>query len=185
MIDFTLSPEQVQVRHAAHTFASTHLKDARAAYEALPTPEERFQSTKPILRKATELGLIKGQVPAALGGTGGSFVDAVLMVEELYAVEPSVSLTLLGTGLGLSTLLMGGSAEQHEEFLKPFLSGEGVPLASLVYSEPGGTANFFEQGGKGMQKTAKREGAEWVVNGEKVETHSHHKPYLQPSSRTP
>lgn len=95
-------------------------------------------------------------------------MDAAIMVEELYAVEPSVSLTLLGIGLGLSTLLMGGSAEQHKEFLAPFLSGDGVPLASLVYSEPGGTANFFEEGGKGMQTTARRERDEWVVNGEKV-----------------
>lgn len=122
MNDFTLSPGQVHVRNAARTFASTYLKDARASYEKLSTPEERFQSTKPILRKATELGLTKGHVPAPLGGTGGSFMDAVIMVEEPYANEPSVSLTLLATGLGLSTLLMGGSAEQHKESLAPFLA---------------------------------------------------------------
>jgi alkylation response protein AidB-like acyl-CoA dehydrogenase len=52
--------------------------------------------------------------------------------------------------------------------LKPFLSGEGEPLASLVHSEPGGTANYLEKGGKGLQTTARKEGDDWIVNGDKV-----------------
>lgn len=35
MIEITLSPEQVRVRHAAHIFAFTYPKDARAACESL------------------------------------------------------------------------------------------------------------------------------------------------------
>ncbi|KAI9842244.1 MAG: hypothetical protein M1837_007389 [Sclerophora amabilis] len=168
MIDFNLSSEQAQVSQNTRAFAAAFLKDARSKYETIPNGPRRFQSTRPILTKATELGLVKGFIPAALGGTGGSLLDGVLAVEELHAVEPSVALTLLANGLGLSPLLMGGSPEQHQEFLPPFLSGEGAPLASLVFSEPGGSANYFEAGGKGMQTTAKRDGETWVLNGEKV-----------------
>jgi len=70
--------------------------------------------------------------------------------------------------LGLSPLLLGGSPEQIKEALKPFLSGEGEPLASLVHSEPTGTANWLEKGGKGLQTVARKEGEDWVINGEKM-----------------
>ena len=63
----------------------------------------------------------------------------------------------------------GGSAEQNAEFLQPFLSAEGAPLASLVYSEPTGTANWLEKGARGLQTVAWQEGdGEWVIDGEKV-----------------
>ena len=107
-------------------------------------------------------------VPAALGGMGGKLIDSVILVEEMYKSDRSAALTIFGTGLGLSPLLIGGTQAQHEEFLKPFLSGEGEPLASLVHSEPGGTANYLEKGGKGLQTTARKDGDDWIVNGEKV-----------------
>ncbi|KAI4157888.1 MAG: hypothetical protein LQ342_007923 [Letrouitia transgressa] len=168
MIDFSLSSEQAQTQQNSRAFAAGFLNGARASYTALPNGPARFQCTRPILQQATALGLVKGLIPSALGGTGGSLVNSCLAVEELHAVEPSVALTLLANGLGLSPLIMGGSPEQHKEFLAPFLSAEGSPLASLVFSEPGGSANFFELGGKGMQTTASKEGDRWILNGEKV-----------------
>ena len=146
------------------------MKDARAKYAALPNGPERFQSTRPILEQATALGLVKGFIPPALGGTSGSLVDACLAIEELHAVEPSVTLTILANGLGLTPLIIGGSPDQHREFLAPFLTGRGSPMASLVYSEPDGSANYFEPGGKGMQTTATldTETDTWTLNGEKI-----------------
>lgn len=168
MIDFNLSPKQAQVSQDTRAFAAAVLKDAHAKYAALPNGPERFQSTRPILQQATAIGLIKGFIPPALGGTSGSLVDACLAVEELHAVEPSVALTILANGLGLTPLILGGSPDQHREFLAPFLTGEGSPLASLVFTEPSGSANYFEPGGKGMQTTATLEGDSWVINGEKI-----------------
>lgn len=173
MIDFTLSHAQQEVRSNAANFAAAYLAPARASYEKLP-PEQRFQSTRPIVEKAATLGLLRSQIPPHLGGTGGSLIDVCLVVEEMYAVEPSVSLTLLSNALGLAALIAGGTKEQQEELLKPFLSGQGAPLAALVYSEPGGSANFFEEGGRGMATTARIEGDDWVVNGEKVSLGTHH-----------
>lgn len=104
-----------------------------------------------------------------LGGAGGALLDSAILVEEMYkSPGRSLALTIFGTGLGLSPLLIGGTPILHEEFLKPFLSGEGEPVASLVFSEPGGTANYLEKGGKGLATTARKEGDDWVVNGEKV-----------------
>jgi len=168
MIDFTLSPEQNAIRGMAKSFADNVLSTAAATYAKLPTQKERFQSLRPFYRRAVEGGLIKAMIPAPLGGAGGRLIDSTILVEEMYKSDRSVSLTIFGTGLGLTPLLIGGNPSQHAEFLKPFLSGEGEPLASLVHSEPGGTANYLEKGGKGLQTTARKEGDDWIVNGDKV-----------------
>jgi alkylation response protein AidB-like acyl-CoA dehydrogenase len=166
-IDFQLSPSEEGIRNAAAGFAATVLKDARKTYLQYSNHSERFQSTRPIYRKAVEAGLIKGQVPAPLGGTGGSLVEAAILVEELYATEPAASLTVFATGLGLTPLVLTGKPE-HKEFLEPFLSGKGEPLASLVFSEPGGVANYLEKGAPGLKTTAAKDGEDWIINGEKV-----------------
>lgn len=172
MIDFELSPEQAAIRNAVRGFATAHLKDARVLYEPQGAPhlkwEDRFRSTKPIYEEAVKSGLIQAQIPKQLGGSGGPLIEAALVVEEFYAVETSASLTILGTGLGLTPLIMTGSAEQHQTFLKPFLTGTGAPLASLVFSEPGGSANFAEPGAPGFQTVAELKGDEYIINGEKV-----------------
>lgn len=57
---------------------------------------------------------------------------------------------------------------EHRDFLEPFLSSQGSPLASLVFSEPDGVANYLEKGAPGLNTTAYREGDEWIINGEKI-----------------
>ena len=171
MIDFTLTPEQQQMRTHVRDFAKTHLANSRAIYDP-PTPhlkwEDRFRSTQPLYAEAVKAGMIKAQIPTQLGGLGGPLIDAAIVIEELYAVEISVSLTILATGLGLTPLILGGTPELQKRFLAPFLSGEGTPLASLVFSEPTGSANFAEAGGPGFGTVARIEGNEYVINGEKI-----------------
>lgn len=142
MVDFTLSASEQQIRVAARNFASTHLAGAKAIYSQLSTPEERFQALRPIYETAVKAGLIKGQVPAAVGGSSTSLIEAAILVEEFYAVEASASLTIFGTGLGLTPLALAYQPSLRE-FLDPFLSGEGSPLASLVFSEPAGVVGIL------------------------------------------
>jgi alkylation response protein AidB-like acyl-CoA dehydrogenase len=124
--------------------------------------------TQPLYQAAVQAGLIKGQIPVPLGGTSNGLIDAAIVVEEFHAIEPSTAITILGTGLGLTPLILAGSKDQHGRFLAPFLKQEGEPLASFMHSEPGGTANWLARGASGLQTTAYKDGDEWVVNGEKV-----------------
>ncbi|KAG7292809.1 hypothetical protein NEMBOFW57_002853 [Staphylotrichum longicolle] len=166
-VDFHLGPTEAATRAAAAAFAQHVLKPARAEYLKHEEHHKRFQATQPTYEAAVKGGLLKGQISPAHGGSGGSLVEAAIMVEECYAVEPSAALTIFATGLGLTPLNIAGRPE-HAEFLAPFLSGEGSPLASLVFSEPGGVANALERGAPGFQTTARRDGDEWVINGEKM-----------------
>ena len=166
-IDFHLSTTEAGIREAAASFAEGVLRTARSAYMAHTAHHERFQATEPAYEAAVAGGLIKGQVHPSLGGKGGSLVESAILVEECYAVEPSAALTVFATGLGLTPFNLLRKPETAE-FLAPFLSGVGSPLASLVFSEPGGVANWLEKGGKGLNTTARKEGDEWVLNGEKI-----------------
>jgi alkylation response protein AidB-like acyl-CoA dehydrogenase len=168
MVHFSLTSEQKELRANAHAFAQNVLSTAPDLYSSLNTQTERFQSTLPIYQTAVKAGLIKGQVPVPLGGTSAGMIDAAIVVEEFHAVEPSTAITILGTGLGLTPLILAGSKEQHEKFLAPFLKQEGEMLASFAHSEPNGTANWLEKGAPGLQTTAYRDGDDWIVNGEKV-----------------
>jgi nitroalkane oxidase len=172
MIDFELSPDQLNLRNGVRAWAQANLKSARSVYEAGGETssqwQNRFRSTQQIYAQAVKDGLIKAQIPREIGGAGGPLIEAALVVEEMYATETSASLTILGTGLGMTPLIMGGTPELQAKFLRPFLDGTGTPLASLVFSEPGGSANFAEDGAGGFQTVAKEIGNEYVISGEKV-----------------
>ncbi|KAB8226993.1 acyl-CoA dehydrogenase family protein [Aspergillus alliaceus] len=165
MIDLTLSPTQTNIRTHAHTFASNHLKDAHTLYSNLPTLQARFSAIKPLYEHAVQTGLILAQVPTKYNGAGYSLIDMALLTEELYTADVNVALTTLATGLGLSPLLIAGTEAQKSRFLGPFTGSKGAPLASLVHSEPGGTANY---GVTGLRTTARRVEDGWVINGEKL-----------------
>ena len=168
MIDFTLSDSQKQQQEAARGFAQKVLKDANDVYSKQPDQKERFRSTRSFYRIAVAGGMVKGQVPVPLGGACASLVDAAIVLEELFATDASVTLTVAATGLGLTPLIMSGNSKLQKKFLEPFLKDEGEPLASLVHSEPQGTANWLEKGAPGLQTTARKERSDWVINGEKV-----------------
>lgn len=170
MIDFELSPEQRKLQLDARAFAAQHLSGLRAQM-AGKDAAGRFEVTKDAYEAAVKAGYLKLQVPPPLGGTMNSLVDVAIVAEELIAVESSLPLSVLSTGLGIMGLLFFGTPDQYERFLPQFTSGEGAPLAGLSFSEPHGTANYHNTDpSKGFQTSAVLDGDEWVINGRKIWT---------------
>jgi nitroalkane oxidase len=167
-IDFTLTPEQRELRSGARQFAKDILADVRAATDRLPTAEERFLATRPTYEAMVAAGYLSKCIPAPAGGEGRGLVDVAILAEEFYSVNASVTLTMLGTVLGLLPVLIGGTPEQCGRFLGPFLQKRGTPLAGFCSSEPGGSANAGSPPpGEGVRTTARLEGDEWVIAGRK------------------
>src|SRR6516225_231642 len=166
-IDFTLTPTQRELQLEARTFAKDVLAGATAA-ELLATPEERFLATRPTYEAMVAAGYLRKCIPAPAGGDNAGLVDMAIMAEEFYAVNPSVTLTMLGTVLGLLPVLLGGTPDQCKRLLAPFLKTRGAPLAAFCSSEPGGSANAASPPpGEGVRTMATREGESWVINGRK------------------
>jgi nitroalkane oxidase len=141
-VDFTLTPEQHELRLAAREFAQKVLTQVDPATRHLGTPEERWAATKPIYEQAIAEGWLKKIIPARAGGDSQSIVDFALVAEEFIAVDVNVSLTQFAVMPGLTPLLIAGSPEQVQQHLPRFLEPTGAPLASFAFSEPGGSANF-------------------------------------------
>src|SRR4029077_17450421 len=139
-IDFRLNARQRELQLQSRKFAKEVLLPAVEA-ERLPTPEQRFAATKPAYEAMIAAGFLRKCIPHSVGGENASLIDTAVMVEELYAVNASVTLTLIGTVLGLLPLLIGGTKEQRARLLPRFLSLTGAPLAGFCATEPGGSAN--------------------------------------------
>ncbi|MGY4299619.1 alkylation response protein AidB-like acyl-CoA dehydrogenase [Bradyrhizobium sp. i1.4.4] len=107
-IDFTLSPAQRALQLQSRKFAAEVLAGAGKA-ELLATPEERFLATKPTYEAMVAAGYLRKCIPAPAGGDNAGLIDMAILAEEFYAVNPSVTLTMLGTVLGLLPILLGGT----------------------------------------------------------------------------
>lgn len=166
-IDFTLTPEQLRLRGDARAFARDVLSKVESATRDLPTPLARFAATRPFYEQTVGAGFLRRLIPAPLGGQSTGIVDMAVLAEEFHAVDVNISLTLLGTMLGLFPVLRG-TPEQAARFFAPFAGGHGAPLAAFAFSEPGGSANFADPApAEGVRTEARLEGDHWVISGAK------------------
>jgi butyryl-CoA dehydrogenase len=166
-IDFRLTASQRELQLRSRKFAKEVLSHAIEA-ETLPTPEERFAATKPAYEAMIAAGFLRKCIPPSAGGESAGLTDTAIMVEELYAVNASVTLTLIGTVLGLLPLLIGGTQEQRSRLLPAFLKQAGAPLAGFCATEPGGSANpASPPPGEGVRTTATLRGDRWIIDGRK------------------
>ena len=166
-IDFRLTARHRELQLQSRQFAREVLSRALKA-EALPTAEERFAATRPAYEAMIAAGFLRKCIPLSAGGENVALIDTAIMVEELYAVNASVTLTLIGTVLGLLPLLIGGTEEQRGRLLPPFLKQAGAPLAGFCATEPGGSANAASPPpGDGVRTTATLRGERWIIEGRK------------------
>ena len=167
-IDFTLNDNQQRLRREARQFAKDVLSGVAVATRDLPSPIDRFVATRPFYERLVAEGFLRKCIPVSVGGDCPGLVDLAILAEEFYTVDPNVSLTMLSTMLGLTPLVVGGTPEQRQRFLKPFLATKGAPLAAFALTEPGGSANVGSPSpGEGVRTTARRVGDSWVISGRK------------------
>ena len=154
MPDFSLSPEHESLRDLARKFARTEMAPHAAECDRTPRfPEE-------IYRKAFELGLMNLNVPAEYGGSGLGSFEQCLIVEELAYACGGMTTSIIANCLALEPILLGGTSEQKERFLKPFCAD--YHLASFALTEPSSGSDAGS-----MRTVAKRDGDEYLLSGEK------------------
>lgn len=168
MIEFSLTPAQQDLRSHARRFAKEVLSGVAAAIRHEPDPHRRFLVTRPFYEALVSEGFMRRLIPRGFGGESDGVVDMAVIAEEFYAVDPSVALTALANVLGLSPLMIAGTAQQQQRFIAPFLQMSGAPLAGFASSEPGGSANFDQPPpADGVRSRAVKEHGQWRINAHK------------------
>src|SRR3984885_16256982 len=84
-----------------------------------------------LIRKLFELGLMGIEIPEEYGGSGGSFFNAILAVEEISAVDPSVGgMVDVQNTLCINALVRGANEEQKKRYL-PRLAADTIGVYGL------------------------------------------------------
>ncbi len=114
-------------------------------------------------RSAAKLGLLGLGVPESLGGSGGTFLDALAVSEAFTDAGASSGLlaALFTSGIALPHIVASGNTDLVDRFVRPTLAGEKI--GSLAITEPGGGSDVAR-----LRTTAVRQGEEYVVNGTKT-----------------
>ena len=94
------------------------------------------------------------------GGTGTGTLMLTIAVEEIAKACASSSLILMVQDLGTLPIQLFGSDELKARFLPKCASGEWSPAFCLSEPEAGSDPGA-------MRTTAKLDGDEWVINGQK------------------
>ena len=155
-MDFGFTQEHQQLRKTIRAFAEA---------EMLPHVMEWDESQVfpvDIFQKLGDLGVLGAVFPEDLGGSGHSYVDYSILVEELARVDPSIATSLAAhVSLCASHIFLAGSDEQRRAYIPELASGKIIGAWALTEPESGSDAG-------GMRTAAVRQGDCWVLNGSKT-----------------
>lgn len=114
-------------------------------------------------KKAAQAGILGIGYPGDCGGLEVSdpFYGIVLTEELCRAGSGGLIASLMSHGIATPPVAKAGTAEQKQRFARPVLAGEKI--AALAITEPSGGSDVAN-----IKTTAKRDGADYIVNGSKT-----------------
>jgi acyl-CoA dehydrogenase len=156
MDTFQDSPEEADFRAGVRAFVEREVAPHVAAWD------EAGEFPRALYRRAAQLGLLQLGYPEALGGTPCGLRLRLIAAEEIArAGSGGLMASLFSHNIGLPPVVAHGSAALQQRVVPPVLAGERV--AALAITEPGGGSDVAR-----LRLRARREGGEWVLDGEKT-----------------
>ncbi len=151
-----LTEEQELIRNTVRRFAETEIAPVAAKIDA----EDWFP--RDVFRGLGEIGVLGILAPEDFGGSGGTYVEATLIMEELARYSGSVSLSYGAHAvLAVGAIVRDGNDEQKKRVLPDLCSGQAIGAWALT--EPGAGSDAV-----GLRTEAVRDGDEYVLNGGKT-----------------
>jgi alkylation response protein AidB-like acyl-CoA dehydrogenase len=158
----TARPPLTLLAEDERLFAASVREFAEARVAPLVRPmDERGELDSSLLAELFELGVMGVELPEAHGGGGAGFMMAILAVEELSRVDPSVGVVVdVQNTLVNNALLRWGTAEQIARYAPRLASGT---VGAYALSEPTSGSDAFA-----LSTRAERVGDRYVLNGTKL-----------------
>ena len=154
MSKFDLTEEQEMLIELAKQFADEEL---------IPNAEEWDRNgifPEDSINNARDLGLLNCTIPQEYGGMGLSFLDEVIINEELGRGDPGFATITGVTMLACHPLIYGGTEEQKKEYLGRVCDGK---ISAYCVTEPGAGSDV-----KAITTSAVLDGESYVINGSKM-----------------
>lgn len=123
--------------------------------------EKAGQVSREVWEKAGEQGLLGVTTPVEHGGIGGDFFSAAIVWEEQSYCNCSGPGFSLHSDVIMPYILHYGDKEQIKRFIPDMSAGKCI--SSIAMSEPGAGSDL-----QGVRTYAKRDGDDWILNGNKV-----------------
>ncbi|HEX3500296.1 MAG TPA: acyl-CoA dehydrogenase family protein [Stellaceae bacterium] len=151
---FGLTAEQELVVDTVRSFVERELYPLEKEVERSGTVSAALG--REIQRKVIELGFYAPNIPASFGGGGLDQLTFALLERELGRAAMALSVWWGRP----SNILCACNEEQRQRYLLPAVRGE--KMDALAMTEPDAGSDV-----RGMKCTARRDGADWIVNGTK------------------
>ena len=155
MINFSLTPEQEEIKEAVLKFAKNEMMPNASHFD------ETSEMPLEILQKAWELGFINTCIPTEYGGAGFSALDSMIITEALAYGCMGMNTSIMANDLALLPIVIGANDEQKKRFLTPFT--ESYKKAAFCLTEPESGSDAAS-----IKTTIKEDGDGHVINGEKM-----------------
>jgi len=153
-MDLGLSQDEIVLQQRARAFSREIVRPRAAAIDR----EEKYPFD--IVQALAEAGFLGMTMPKALGGQGRSFLDAVLVIEEMAKSCTVTARIVVETNMGaLATVMAYGSEPQKKLAAKLVLEGD-KPAICITEPEAGSDA-------LAMTTRADRRGDKFVISGKK------------------
>lgn len=156
MINFELSEEHIQLQQTVREFVQGEV----APY--IKEWDEKAHFERSVFDKMAELGLMGVCIPEQYGGAGFDYISLGIVCEELEAMDTFLRVAMsVHVGLNSLSVYSWGTEEQKQKYLIPQAKGE--KLATFGLTEPNAGSDVV-----GMRSYARRDGDDWILNGEKM-----------------
>ncbi|MEJ7578537.1 MAG: acyl-CoA dehydrogenase [Pyrinomonadaceae bacterium] len=150
-----LSEDEEMFRASVREFAEGEI---RPRVEAM---EEHAKLDPALIKQCFDLGLMGIEIPDELGGAGGSFFNAIIAVEEISRVDPSVGVLVdVQNTLVANAFLRYGNDEQKKTYLPQMAESK---VGAYCLSEAGSGSDAFA-----MATRAVEDKEAYVINGRKL-----------------
>jgi alkylation response protein AidB-like acyl-CoA dehydrogenase len=161
-MELRLTAAQHEWREEVRDFLDTELPARWEKSSEWCEDEDFWDFATAFTRKVSARGWVGLTWPKEYGGQGRPAVDQLIFSEE-FTYRDAPLINHIGWGLAAGALLKGGTEAQKQKFLPAIIRTEVIWAEG--YTEPEAGSDLAS-----LSTRAVRDGAEWVVNGQKTFT---------------
>jgi alkylation response protein AidB-like acyl-CoA dehydrogenase len=153
---FTLTEDQEALRREIRDFAAREIAPNVLRWD------EASEFPMDVVKQLGQMGLLGVIFPPEYGGAGLGYVDYMVAIEELSAVDGSIGIIVAAhNSLCTNHIFLAGSDSQKQKYLPKLTTGEHLGAWGLT--EPGSGSDA-----SAARTTAIRKGDQYILNGTKT-----------------